>query len=86
MDQDLHDRIESLEELCRATLEAVGSLRSELDDFRKEQQVASTKTQGLLRQLGARLSGVEGRMNAVEERIEAVEDVVFSSGQEASSG
>lgn len=36
------------------------------------------RTNALLRQLGARLGGVENKMNVVEERMCAAEEIVFS--------
>ncbi len=78
MGNDLHQRIESLEEVCRQTLEAVNGLRADFEAFRQEQREENKKTQGLLRQLGVRVGGVEGRMGVVEQRLQAVEDTVFS--------
>ena len=92
MDNDLHQRIESLEEVCRQTLEAVNGLRTDFEEFRAEQREANKKfeeftveqreenkkTHALLRQFGVRVGGVEGRMGVVEQRLQAVEETVFS--------
>jgi len=84
MDNELYERIEDLELLCKKTLEAVGGLREELSglrkefsEFREEQRERAKKTDALLKQFGARIGGVEGQMSAMQERIQAVEDVVF---------
>lgn len=84
VDQELHNRIENLEDLCRQTLSAVNtlttavdSLRSDFQSFREEQRVHNTKTEALLQQIGTRVSSVEGRVGAVEVRLTAVEGAIF---------
>ena len=82
MESDLHTRIESLEELCRVTLEEIRAARKELAEFREEQRRENVRTRALLQQLGARIGGVEGRVYAMEERLGAVETAVFEPAQE----
>ena len=52
MDQDLQKRIEVLEALAQATLQAVNELRADLAAFREEQRVeaVTAKTHALFRQ------------------------------------
>ena len=52
MDGDLHDRIESLENLCREVLQAVRELRVEVSDFRKVQEDQNAKVLAAVSQFG----------------------------------
>ena len=90
MDTELHDRIESLEELCRQVLDETRKARQELSAFRDEQRQAwsrqdkhNVETKALLEQLGIRVGEVEDRMGGVEDRMAAVEKVVFDSRVQA---
>ena len=48
MDNDLQERLESLEELCRQTLSAVNGLRRDFEEFRQEQRAENAKIYALL--------------------------------------
>ena len=78
MDNELHQRIESLEEICRQILTSVNGLRVDIEEFRSEQREENKKTYALLRQFGLRVGSVEDRVGSIEHRLQAVEETVFS--------
>ena len=85
MDQELHQRIEDIENLLTEVLKAVREsakatdlLRKELNDFRVEQMKHNSRTEALLKQFGARVGSVEERTSSIEKRLSALEDIVFN--------
>ena len=85
MDQELHQRIEDIENLLTEVLKAVREsakatdlLRKELNDFRVEQMKHNARTEALLKQFGARVGSVEERTSSIEKRLSALEDIVFN--------
>lgn len=84
MDNEIYSRIETLEDICRQTLntvnslnETVNNLQGDFVEFREEQREQSNQILASLKQVIARVGAVEGRISAIELRISAVEAVIF---------